>query len=382
MAARPTDRLLAERRDVSRNVPYLAGVDHLRGLAAVLMVVYHGYQQLSGRVFVRASNPAEAVILEGHTAVALFMVLSGFVFTYGALGHELHTPTFLRNRLLRILPMYVLVVALAMYTSPTGYTFDGLLQLFTLQGTPPIASADFGPFGALLWTISVEFTFYLLFPFLLRFLHTYGPRYLLGLVATMVVLRLLAHGVNPEATRDLAYWTIIGRLDQFLLGMFIGWIVVHRAPVLAAGRAWLAVLLSSIAVVVALELFNRNGSWYSTASWKALWPTAEGVVWAAFVISWLLVARTVPAGLSRWLVLPGIVSYSAYLLHYAIVVALIDREPIGFAGSGPGNALLNTAVIILPATFVLAALTYSMVERPFMQMRRRYLDDRAPDRPG
>ncbi len=379
MSARQTDRLLTDRRDVSRNVPYLAGVDHLRGLAAVLMVVYHGYQQLSGRVFVRADNPAEAVLLEGHTAVALFMVLSGFIFTYGALDHDLHIPTFLRNRLLRILPMYVVVVALAIYTTPDGYSFGGLVQLFTLQGTPPIVEADLGPFGALLWTISVEFTFYLVFPFLLRFLQMYGPRYLLGLIATMVLLRTLAHGVSPEATRDLAYWTIVGRLDQFLFGMFIGWIVVRRAPAVGAGRAWSAVLLSSLAVVVALESFNRNGSWYSTAGWKVLWPTIEAVVWAAFVISWLLAARSVPAGFSRALALPGIVSYSAYLLHYAIVVALIDREPIGFSGDGPGNALLNTALIILPATFLLATLTYTMIERPFMQMRRRYLSGVAPD---
>jgi peptidoglycan/LPS O-acetylase OafA/YrhL len=72
------------------------------------------------------------------------------------------------------------------------------------------------------------------------------------------------------------------------------------------------------------------------------------------------------------------VSYSAYLLHYALVVALIDREPVGFAGSGGANALLNTLVFIVPGTFALATLTYLMVERPFMQLRRRYLRDSTP----
>ena len=52
-----------DRSRVSRNVSYVPGVDHLRGMAALLMVLYHGYQQLSGRVFVRASNPFEAVLL-------------------------------------------------------------------------------------------------------------------------------------------------------------------------------------------------------------------------------------------------------------------------------------------------------------------------------
>jgi peptidoglycan/LPS O-acetylase OafA/YrhL len=370
MAARLTDRT-----QVSRNVAYVPGVDHLRGMAAILMVLYHGYQQLGDKVFVRAGNPLEAVLIEGHTAVALFMVLSGFIFTYGALDHEVQYRPFMLNRVLRIVPMYVLVVLLAVYTSPAGYSFTGVLQLFTLQGTPPIAEADLGPFGALLWTISVEFAFYLVFPFLLRFLRAYGPRYLVGLVLMMNLLRLLAAGVNPQATRDIAYWTIIGRIDQFLIGMFIGWLVVRRSPALSRGRAWAGVALAALAVVVALNLFNRNGSWYDTSTWKAFWPSVEGLVWGAFILSWLLVSQYLPSVVSRWLVLPGIVSYSAYLLHYALVVALVDREPVGFAGSGGANALLNTLVFIVPGTFALATLTYLMVEKPFMQLRRRYLRD-------
>jgi uncharacterized membrane protein len=138
---------LTDRTQVSRNVAYVPGVDHLRGMAAVLMVLYHGYQQLGDKVFVRAGNPLEAVLIEGHTAVALFMVLSGFIFTYGALDHEVQYRSFMVNRVLRILPMYLLVVLLAVYTSPGGYSFAGVLQLFTLQGTPPSPRPISGPSG-------------------------------------------------------------------------------------------------------------------------------------------------------------------------------------------------------------------------------------------
>jgi peptidoglycan/LPS O-acetylase OafA/YrhL len=373
MAARTTDRT-----QVSRNVRYVPGVDHLRGLAAVLIVLYHGYQQLSGRVFVPAANPFEAVLIEGHTAVALFMVLSGFIFTYGALDHDLQYRPFMVNRLLRILPMYILVVLLGVYTRPEGYSFTGLLQLFTLQATPPIAESNLGPFSALLWTISVEFAFYLIFPFLLIFLRTYGPRYLVGFVLMMNMLRLLGAGLNPEATRDLAYGSILGRIDQFLIGMLIGWFVVRRSPSLSAARAWAAVVLSVVGVVVALNLYNRAGSWYDTGTWKALWPSAEGLVWGAFILSWLIASHYIPSTISRLLVLPGIVSYSAYLLHYALVVILIDRDPVGIAGSGSWNSLANTLLFIVPGTFAMATVTYLMVEKPFMQLRRRYLRDPAP----
>ena len=236
---------LIERSDVSPNVGYLAGVDHIRGFAAVLMILYHGYQQIERKWFERGSNPLESVLIEGHTAVAMFMVLSGFIFTYGALTAEggdatatIRYGSFLRNRLLRILPMYVLVMFLAIYTRPEGYTFSGFVQLFTLQATPPIATADLGEFGALTWTISVEFAFYLIFPFLFRFLRRYGPWYLVGLIVVMNLLRLLSAGLEPETARDISYWTIVGRLDQFLVGMLIGWLLVRRPPVLVAVVAW------------------------------------------------------------------------------------------------------------------------------------------------
>jgi len=366
-----------DRSRVSRNVSYVPGVDHLRGMAALLMVLYHGYQQLSGRVFVRASNPFEAVLLEGHTAVALFMVLSAFIFTYGALDHGVQYRPFMRNRLLRIMPMYLLVVFLAMYTSPGGYSLSGIVQLFTLQGTPPIATADLGAFGALLWTISVEFAFYLIFPFLLRFLQQYGPRYLIAAVVMMNVLRLLSSAVHHEAIRDLAYWTIVGRIDQFLIGMLIGWVVVRHRPRLGAVWGWVAVAAAALAVGVALNVFNRNGSWYSTARWKAIWPTAEGLAWGAFVLAYLIASAHLPKRWARWVALPGIVSYSAYLLHYAIVTALKGHELIHVEGRPSVQALVNTVVVIVPGTFALATMTYLVVERPFMQMRHRYLTEPA-----
>jgi peptidoglycan/LPS O-acetylase OafA/YrhL len=370
---------------VSQNVGYLAGVDHIRGFAALLMILYHGYQQIEGKWFERGSNPLESLLIEGHTAVAMFMVLSGFIFTYGAMNAasdgEIRYWPFLRNRLLRILPMYVLVVFLAVYTRPEGYTFSGFLQLFTLQGTPPIATADLGEFGALTWTISVEFAFYLVFPFLFRFVRRYGAWHLVGLVAVMNLLRSLSAGLEPERARDIAYWTIIGRLDQFLVGMLIAWFVVRRPPALGRVLTWVGVAASVVTVVVVVDVFNRAGGWVALTRWKAVWPLVEGVMWGGFVLSWILVSRLLPRAVSAALALPGIVSYSAYLLHYAIVVRLRDHDRVQLASNDRVNALLNTLLIVIPATFLLATLTYHVVEKPFMQLRRRYLpaeDHAAP----
>jgi peptidoglycan/LPS O-acetylase OafA/YrhL len=367
--------MIGGRRDVSRNVAYLPAVDHLRGAAAILMICYHGYQQLGGPGFSRASNPLQALAIEGHTAVALFLVLSGFIFTWGALqaGGEVRYGTFLRNRVLRIAPMYVLVVLLGMYTHPSGYSIGGIVQLFTLQGTPPIASADLGPFGALLWTISVEFAFYLIFPFLLRFLRTQGPWYLVALVGMMTALRALAHGVDPAGTRDLAYWTIVGRLDQLVIGMLLAWLLARRAVDWRPRWAWPAVGGAVVVALAVIDVFNRRGGWVSNASWKVVWPPIEAVTWALVIGAYVVALRGGRGRIVALVALPGVVSYSAYLLHFAIVAALRDRGVTHLVDGSGINAVAVTGLIVLPATFALATCTYLVVERPFMGLRRRYL---------
>lgn len=81
----------------SSNRPYLATVDHLRAFAALLVVAYHGSQLFTAqiangdqtRVWNYSHNPLATLIYEGHTGVALFMALSGFIFTIGALDNKI-----------------------------------------------------------------------------------------------------------------------------------------------------------------------------------------------------------------------------------------------------------------------------------------------------
>ena len=104
----------------SPNIRYLPAVDHLRAFAALLIVFYHGlhvfsYQARFGRDFatdhwLQAGNPLLAVLAEGHTAVALFMVLSGFILTVGALEGGVSWAGFIRNRLLRTYPLFLLAM--------------------------------------------------------------------------------------------------------------------------------------------------------------------------------------------------------------------------------------------------------------------------------
>ncbi|MCB0955812.1 MAG: acyltransferase [Ilumatobacteraceae bacterium] len=361
----------------SKNVSYLPGVDHLRGFAAFYIVAYHGVQRLRGvdaNPFPTASHPLSAAFIEGHTAVALFMALSGFILTYGADRRPLQYGGFMKNRVLRVVPMYVVVMAVAAFTHPDGLTLAGFLPYFTLLATPPFPFADLGVWSAVLWSVSVELAFYLIFPFLLRFLQRYGARYLVGLLVLLNALRLLVAATDPGRVRDLSYWTIVGRLDQFVLGMLAAWCL--RRGWLQLRRRWWA--LGTVAALAALALalwwFNRHGSFYSVGRWRAVWPLVEGTLWAAVVLGWVAATQGLGHRVARWLTFPGLISYSVYLLHYPVVAAVRARGWT-LVDSAVPNALLLTVLVVVPVVAALATLSYLVVERPFMELRVRYLGD-------
>jgi peptidoglycan/LPS O-acetylase OafA/YrhL len=100
----------------SSSIRYIPTVDHLRAFAA-LVDFYHGMQRLGS--FLRTSsesfdgrwtfskNPL-ALVAERHSAVALFRVLRGFIFTYGAAVRAISYWQFLANRMRRIAPLFFL----------------------------------------------------------------------------------------------------------------------------------------------------------------------------------------------------------------------------------------------------------------------------------
>ncbi len=215
----------------SPNIKYLPAVDHLRGFAAALIVFYHGLHLISYEMKFNApfsfspwpqtNNPFVAVLIEGHTAVALFMVLSGFIFAYGALGRKIAYLPFIRNRFLRIYPLFMVLTLLGLLVYPERFTLFAMLNTIFFRANTA-ASLPLGAFSAMFWAIAVEFQFYLLFPLLHKIWTRLGGWSLALLLTLALVIKGLV-AVNAESVRDLAYFTLVGRMDQFLLGMILAW---------------------------------------------------------------------------------------------------------------------------------------------------------------
>ncbi len=363
----------------SRNRVYLPAVDHLRAGFALLILFYHGWQHFSARLiydapfdpsqWVTVRNPLLAVIVEGHTAVAGFMVLSGFIFVHGTFGHPVRYGGFLLNRILRIYPLYLLLVVLAACLHPERdavWAFARYMLPLANFGTPVL-----GQMPAMGWAVAVEFQFYLLFPLLLTLLERHGPwlfaRTILLLLGLRLLLVLLGNDIQP-----LAYWTIGGRMDQFLVGMLAGrWFALHPD---AAGRIGWQIVPCSVGIVLLLYGFNQLGGWPVSAWWKALWPTVEGMAWGWFILAYIAASAWMPAGLGRALAGIGRTGFSIYLLHVpAIEVLSLHHWVLRPTGNPYWDALATAAFLVLPLVLAVAAFSYATIEAPFLGLRRRYV---------
>ena len=372
----------------SANIRYLPQVDHLRAFAALWVLLYHGSQVLGAALrhggrfdddqWIFSRNPLWAWVYEGHTAVALFMVLSGFIFTYGTMGRQIHYGRFIGNRLLRIYPLYLTMIFVSLAVDRSKYSLDAFVSTVL-----PLANFQTLPAGRTIemaWAVALEFQFYLIFPFLLTSLNSKPLKTLAGLLAVGLSFRLLVWsvGANP---RDLSYFHIVGRIDQFVLGMAAAFVMQRWEQ----RRFFRIVFWGAIPVAgFVLYCFHRSGGWPVVANWKVVWPTIEGFVWALLILGYVGSGLALPSLLSAGLSRIGEISFSIYLLHFPIVDAFSRHPNVlpRITGDPAIDAVFSTLLVVVPCTLALSWLTFHVIELPFLRRRRRYLldDDARPVR--
>ncbi len=173
--------------------------------------------------------------------------------------------------------------------------------------------------------------------------------------------------------RELSYWSIVGRIDQFLLGMLAG--IFYRNK-FTAGRALdnLAVAAFSF-VLLLLYGFNQLGGGGSNNYLWIFWPTLEAAAWALFLIGYLSLARHFYSWLSKLLVALGTISYSIYMGHYLVLDYFLrhDWDSLLSLPDPIARAALNTFLLMLPLVLALSTATYFCVERPFLRRRKKYM---------
>jgi acyltransferase 3 len=365
----------------SLNFYYVAKLDHLRFFAAILVVYHHfrgaGIQLWDKNVDFSIASLLKIWLVQGSTGVSLFLVLSAFLFTL--ITHaglkEINYKYFIYNRILRIFPLLIVLVFIVLTINRANSTPLDLLRIITLQlntGNPTTGwGHEFFPIGPI-WTIAVEFQFYLLFPFFMIFLRKFGIRYLLLLLSFILVTRFVVVSLNSQDIYYNLYHSIIGRLDQFVIGILLGVLYIRGYfTKLNNIYSFLCIFLALISLTFLMfGNVDVSNKYYSSVFYFSL----EGLLWSLVILGYIsfnLSHNKIINILSKNLAFLGSLSFSIYLLHLPIGIIVTNILSLSEPNSIT-ESIINTS-IRLPFIIAVSLLSFYAIEKPFMSLRVKYL---------
>ena len=365
--------------------------DPLRAIAAISVLLFHA----AFFEFVKSPNVLRPYTAHLDVGVNVFFLISGFLLYRPFVRARLfeaespHVPSYAWGRFLRIVPAYwvaLTVVALwlgldEVFTRKEIVTYYGFLQIYH-------SNTSLGGIGQA-WTLCVEVTFYAFLPvwaLLMRRVVRGGVRRELVALGLLFLASLgykiwaLDQFSNPIFSGPFLQ-PLPNFLDQFAVGMAlaVGSVELERMEGLPRAVGWLrrhdwvpwvfaAVAFWALSTQIGYtgKPFESSTRSMFIGSHELKTAVALGLIVPAIVAEpGRGVAGRVLA--TRVLAYLGLISYGIYLYHFAVAKQLGDW--ISFPGPAVPRFLLH-ALLALVGASVLATLSYYLVERPALRLKR------------
>ena len=357
-----------ERPDVGApyQLTYQPALDGVRGVAVVLVVVFH----LDVGVFDG-----------GYLGVSVFFTLSGFLITSLLVG-EWNSPgdgkqrgidlgRFYVRRIKRLMPAGIATLLAVAVLAAVGL----VARTPRLQGD--LTAAAWNVFNwrelwsgdsyaelfqdesavAHFWSLAIEEQFYLVWPVTMLFLFKRCGLGRHGLLRVLGVLFLLSAATALVASPEVAYFATWTRASEIFAGALLGaWMSTSSRPTWPNWWRWLPAASLAIIVVASIVTPTATG-----------WAYEGGLPIFALVSVALIAGLQMPSHTRRAmslvpLVALGKVSYGVYLVHWPVFVVL-DEQRLGVGG-------WSLAVVRLAVTGVIAVTMFFVLERPIRQSQR------------
>jgi peptidoglycan/LPS O-acetylase OafA/YrhL len=391
----------------ARAIPTLDG---MRGLAVILVLVFHFAWTFPGDFTTAPTSLAEHVAVRAHallwsgwTGVDLFFVLSGYLITRGLVAPS-KRPTgqrlkmFWMRRVLRIFPLYYafIIVGTIVAVGVAGMSawVPGPSYWIYMQNYALAFDDEVLRWTAHFWSLAIEEQFYFIWPIVAilvsrrRLIPT-----ILVLVPAVVVLRglLIFKGAqipafahlfhDQEGIAKFVYRATFTRADGLLLGAFVA--VTQREvthPVSVAWRRLRFPIFISTALALAGLYILANGLNDYDRRIMAIGYVTLALFFAASIsmCSDAVIGERTRRFLSwRPLVACGKVSYGMYIFHWVLVILLVPRlVPMQKGMDVTTQMALVTGVIVFGIAFVyvLAEISFRFFETPFLKLKGRFHD--------
>jgi peptidoglycan/LPS O-acetylase OafA/YrhL len=353
----------------------LFGLDTLRALAIVVVMLYH--LTVFGELPLRILPVTDF----GWMGVDLFFVLSGFLIGQQALkpylmGQRLSLAEFYRRRAYRILPAYLVVLALY-FLVPGWRESPRLPPLWKFLTFTMNFGVSFDRHGfSHAWSLCVEEHFYLLFPLLVALLmRRPSTRKTVAVFVSVllfgIVLRALLITRYPDEVWTGIYYPSYTRLDGLLTGVGLAVVRAFRPTWWDAlmQRGHTLFLTGTVCISCVLWMFRKHDLGDSTGS--AMWGVIVGFPLLSLGLGLVTASSVSKNGMLARVRVPGAeivatLAFSLYLTHKAVGHLVMQQFPEITAPQGPGSWMLYAFTCVSAALLLHVA-----VERPLLRLRDR-----------
>lgn len=371
----------------------LQSIDALRGIAALGVVVYHAVMQTANAApnnfFQWPVKAIQFLSSFGYIGVFLFFVISGFCIHLqwaksraNGTPYQINFASFWKRRIRRLYPPYLFTLALffLMAARSVGidvthfFIYDVVMHLLMLHNLDPNTCYSI---NGVFWTLAIEEQLYLAY-FLLLFLRTrwgWGPTLAICALARLLWFWFshvvwLAFGIGvpvPEAAASHWFTWALGalaveaayglvKLPQWCRNLWIG----GAAIVLASATSLLLPMTQKDTLPHNLAWLLMHPAWGLGFFILVNRAVRAEHNWARQLRQSRVLPRVVSVAATI-----GVFSYSLYLTHELVIM---QSWRFAFDWLPP---MVNTLLIVVPATVAFAWAFFQFAEKPFMRKVER-----------
>jgi peptidoglycan/LPS O-acetylase OafA/YrhL len=361
---------------------YFKGFNEIRAIAALSVLLHHIelYKNRMGIPTLYDTYLKTFVNFLGENGVSVFFALSGFLITYLLLaekesGKKINIKKFYIRRVLRIWPVYYIVVIIGFVLIPylSGLIFfedqiyynslasqlnwAGNLFLFLLFFSnlamhlyPKVAGASQS------WSVSVEEQFYVIWPWIVRFTKEKLPYVLIIIIIGYKLLAENFRYIEPYCGKVFKYWFYTFKVQFLATGALGAYFYMYKKTVIIRFQElkWLNITIFLLLIIHLL--INLDDMIFALCSTYLILLSASGKG-----ISNKLLDRI------------GIFSYGLYMYHplimyivFSIVIKVFNPQNNLFAY----NILLY--VLMLALTFLVSHMSFKYIEKPILNFKEKF----------